>query len=514
MDYVPTTAVWEITMGCNMRCGHCGSSCAEPLPDELTTEEALRVCDEMQAVGLKWITLSGGEPLTRKDWPVLAARLHRNGIIPNIITNGWLVDDKMVETADKCGVATVSISLDGDRETHDALRKPGSYDHVMQAFQALRRRGHTSAANTTVTKRNLHQLDRLKAALVENGVDLWQIQIGLPMGNLSNHRDAVVDVETIDTLIDFAYRTTLEGRIKVFPADCLGYYTQTEGIVRQLSIGTPSYVTWQGCNAGKRSFGLLHNGDVLGCTSIRDRAFIEGNIRQRPLVEIWNDPERFAWSRGMKKTSLTGQCKSCGYGDVCLGGCPNTRLTISGSIYAENRHCSFNVSLGRVRERLNSYEDPAQLLDVARVYVRSQKWQLAGLALERALQLQPDDIDLLELYGFVSFSLGNFETAKHANEQILKNDTNNTYGLKGLGLSLHRLNQSERGIEHLLRAVELSTPEDMDAYFDLSIVYRELGRHNEAQAILARGEQRAPGFSSRRLWTANPGMVPRQEVPA
>ena len=41
-----TTAVWEITMGCNMRCKHCGSSCAEALPDELNTSEALEVCDQ------------------------------------------------------------------------------------------------------------------------------------------------------------------------------------------------------------------------------------------------------------------------------------------------------------------------------------------------------------------------------------------------------------------------------------------------------------------------------------
>lgn len=54
-----TTAVWEITMGCNMRCKHCGSSCAEALPDELNTSEALEVCDQ-----LKVITLSGGEPTT------------------------------------------------------------------------------------------------------------------------------------------------------------------------------------------------------------------------------------------------------------------------------------------------------------------------------------------------------------------------------------------------------------------------------------------------------------------
>jgi len=38
--YIPSVGVWEVTMNCNMRCKHCGSSCEGPLPDELTTEEA------------------------------------------------------------------------------------------------------------------------------------------------------------------------------------------------------------------------------------------------------------------------------------------------------------------------------------------------------------------------------------------------------------------------------------------------------------------------------------------
>ena len=69
-----TTAVWEITMGCNMRCKHCGSSCAEALPDELNTSEALEVCDQLKDLGLKVITLSGGEPTTRSDWHIIAKR--------------------------------------------------------------------------------------------------------------------------------------------------------------------------------------------------------------------------------------------------------------------------------------------------------------------------------------------------------------------------------------------------------------------------------------------------------
>ena len=86
-----TTAVWEITMGCNMRCKHCGSSCAEALPDELNTSEALQVCDQLKDLGLKVITLSGGEPTTRSDWHIIAKRLVDNGIITSIITNALIL---------------------------------------------------------------------------------------------------------------------------------------------------------------------------------------------------------------------------------------------------------------------------------------------------------------------------------------------------------------------------------------------------------------------------------------
>jgi radical SAM protein with 4Fe4S-binding SPASM domain len=317
-----------------MRCDHCGSACAEPLPDELTTEEALNVCDQMRDLGLKWITLSGGEPLTRKDWPLLAGRLYRNGIIPNIITNGWLVTEDMVKTAEANGVETIAISLDGIKSTHDAIRKEGSYDKVINAFKVLNKFNHVSGANTTITKQNIGELDQIKQILIDNKVDLWQIQIGLPMGNLSENRELIIEPDVVNYLLDFAYETTLEGKVKVFPADCLGYFTGKEMIVRQISVGAPTPVTWQGCNAGKRSFGLLHNGDVLGCTSIRERTFVEGNIRQQSLKEIWENPKSFQWARALEKSALQGSCKSCCYGDVCLGGCPNTRLTLKGSIYS------------------------------------------------------------------------------------------------------------------------------------------------------------------------------------
>ncbi len=68
----PSAVVWEITFACNMRCIHCGTSAGKRRPDELTTEEALNLIDELAELGSEAITISGGEPLLRDDWPLLA----------------------------------------------------------------------------------------------------------------------------------------------------------------------------------------------------------------------------------------------------------------------------------------------------------------------------------------------------------------------------------------------------------------------------------------------------------
>ena len=127
-----TTAVWEITMGCNMRCKHCGSSCAEALPDELNTSEALEVCDQLKDLGLKVITLSGGEPTTRSDWHIIAKRLVDNGIITSIITNGWLIDENFIHNAITSGIRSVcSIVVFGTPYVVD-----DSYDNAVSGNNA------------------------------------------------------------------------------------------------------------------------------------------------------------------------------------------------------------------------------------------------------------------------------------------------------------------------------------------------------------------------------------------
>jgi radical SAM protein with 4Fe4S-binding SPASM domain len=494
MGYKPVTGVWELTMACNMRCKHCGSSCSHALPDELTTEEAFDVCDQLGEMGLSWVTLSGGEPLLKKDWPLIAKRLLDNKVVPTMITNGWLFNEEIADTAIDSGVDTIAISVDGLKKTHDYIRREGSFQRIMKAYEIMKGRKITSAAITTINKMNIGELPYLKDVLVEKGVQTWQVQIGIPMGNQRDNAEMLVEPHEVDTIIDFAYDMKDDERIRICLADCMGYNNLKETAVRRKTSDVKEGFEWNGCHAGKYSLGILHNGDLVGCTSIRDRKFIEGNLKERPLKEIWESKESFNWNRNMKKDQLKGFCGQCQYGDSCLGGCPNTRLTFEGSVYGENPYCSYNVSMNRVRRSVKTIDDTELLWKRVNHFVGKKLFQMAEMHLSKFIEINGENIENLNMAGFIHYALTNYHKAKNANEKVIQMDAMNAYGHKGLGLTLVKLDEVELGIQHLKKAIEFAEDDFLDPYHDLAVTFLELGRRNEAIETIEAGRRRSEKF--------------------
>src|ERR1035441_8599978 len=64
----PRLIFWELTKGCNLRCIHCRASATElSSPDDLSTETAKAIIDQIAEVSSPILVLSGGEPLFRSD---------------------------------------------------------------------------------------------------------------------------------------------------------------------------------------------------------------------------------------------------------------------------------------------------------------------------------------------------------------------------------------------------------------------------------------------------------------
>ncbi|MBP1613808.1 MAG: Radical domain protein [Bacteroidetes bacterium] len=468
--YQPVTAVWEVTMGCNMNCIHCGSSCNKPYADELTTSEALSLIKEMAQLGVKWVTLSGGEPLTREDLPQLIKCLRENSLGANVITNGWLLAEK-AHLLKEAGVCVVAVSIDGTKEIHDTIRRQGSFERDMEGIRLLRQLGIEVGAITTITKKNLANLKELREKLIEAGVDSWQVQIGLPMGNLLKHKENVMTPEHVDEIIDFCYETALDGRIRMYPADCIGYYTVKEQEVKRRSYKAENAL-WEGCNAGVRGFGVLQNGDIIGCTSVRDKEFIEGNIRERSLNDIWNDENAFRWRRELKKEMLSGECQKCIYGSKCLGGCANTRLTMEGSIYGENKYCSYNVYLKKKMEEVRRIKDVRYIQEKAQEALRNDEVQVVALLAKHGVALDKNNLELYKLKGYADFMCGNYADAERSNSEALKLCGEDAYALKGLALSMYK--QDKYPLEDVIRLMEransLNGGTDNDILHDLNLL--------------------------------------------
>lgn len=440
--YIPYSATWELTMGCNMRCKHCGSACKEKLEGELTTEEALDLCKEIRDIGVKYITLTGGEPTTRLDWDIIASKLNSYAIQVNMVSNAWLIDEETALRAKKAGIYNFAISLDGLKSTHDYMRRPGSFERVMSAIDILKDNEINVSIITTINKQNIKELSELKDILIKKRIDAWQLQYAMPMGEFHKRkREMMISTEQINEIIDFAYEN--RGEIRIFLGDCIGYYTKKEMCVKENMFEYGH--CWNGCPAGKYAFGIMHNGDIVGCVSIREMKYREGNVRLKTLGDIWKN--RFNEFRNLKQIDLKGFCRYCRYGFICLGGCSNARITLHTSLKSENEYCAYSCEIKKDKKQFEDLRiDRREELD--RI-IKSEKYDLAVYLIEEYLDSESISDEILNALHYSYFKLGMFDKSLEIAEKVLKNNPNDKYAIHGKCVSLGALKREDEARKFL-----------------------------------------------------------------
>jgi len=136
----PLVIGWELTLACNLRCGHCASSAGTPRKNEFTLDEALHLCDQFPFLLVQEVDFTGGEPLLHPGWPEIAARLGELKIPIRMVTNGLLLKENIPRLL-KAKIATVGVSLDGLETTHDRVRhRPGLFRQVSERMFAYEER--------------------------------------------------------------------------------------------------------------------------------------------------------------------------------------------------------------------------------------------------------------------------------------------------------------------------------------------------------------------------------------
>jgi len=519
VGFAPRACVWELTLSCNLRCKHCGSFAGSRRDDEMSLEENLKVADQLAALGCRRVTLSGGEPTLNPDWDRLGKRLADHCIKVNLISNGWHWNASHVERAKAAGFCGAAFSLDGFEREHDEFRQPGSFDRVVAAIDVCVAGGLPVAVNTTVNKLNQRMLRPLRDFIAERGAFSMQVQLATPSGNMGLHRDLVIDPADLVWLVPELAAICRSNTRKFFAvaADDIGYYGKPEPGLRDDGGELPF---WIGCRAGCQVVGIESNGGVKGCLSLPssmhgETRFVEGNLRDKPLAEIWQSEGAFAYNRKWSESQLTGFCRVCRYRDFCRGGCTWTVYCHKGEGGEGNPFCFYYQAVRQGRFDLLTEEptaaeleffggkvapsapptaapaDAATLLAKAREAVEKRRFEEAHRLLLAALAQAPEDLAVIDLLGFVSFSLRDYEAAEGYNRRALALKPDHAFAYNGLGLSLARQGKLAEASAAIERAIALS-PRWFEPYHDMAVLLAEAGKREEACAMLARASAAIP----------------------
>jgi radical SAM protein with 4Fe4S-binding SPASM domain len=359
LGYRPRFCVWELTLRCDLRCLHCGSFAGAPRPNELSRDELLRVARELADLGNERTTLSGGEPTLHPHWDEIGRALSDRGVSVNVISNGWAWTHETTERAIHAKLTNVAFSLDGPEASHDRVRgRPGGFRRVMAAIDDNVQSGMPVSVVTHVNALNLNQLESFLLELRAHGVGAWQLQIGTPTGSLGRHQELVIQpTALLDLIPRIAAMRSAGGRPSIHVADNVGYYGIYERTLRDRGA---QICFWIGCRAGCQVVGIESNGNVKGCLSLPSQRqsvddFVEGNLRQSSLKEIWERPGAFSYNRDEHGVELEGFCARCRFRDICRGGCSCAAFGFSGSRF-DNPLCFYRVAVEN--ERWDLIPDP------------------------------------------------------------------------------------------------------------------------------------------------------------
>lgn len=138
---------WETSLKCNLNCRHCGSDCGiERKNSELPANKVLKVfkdiADHYNSEKIM-VAVTGGEPLVREDLFDILTEVSKMGFSWGMVTNGMLVDEKIVEKCVAAGMKTVSVSLDGLEKSHNFLRNNEmSYKRAVNALKLFNGSGY------------------------------------------------------------------------------------------------------------------------------------------------------------------------------------------------------------------------------------------------------------------------------------------------------------------------------------------------------------------------------------
>ncbi|MGA2796572.1 MAG: TIGR04053 family radical SAM/SPASM domain-containing protein [Thermoguttaceae bacterium] len=343
----PLMFYYEVTLACDLVCKHCRASAQELAdPGELSTDEAKALIE--QAAGFPrqpMMVLTGGDPLKRKDLFELIRHAVAQGIQVALTPSATpLATREAFQRARDAGVRRLGISLDGaDAQTHDALRGwEGSFARTLEMLQNARELNLAVQINTTITRRNVHQVDAIAELLAGQAIAMWSVFFLIPVGRgVEEERISAAEYELVFERLwhhaqhqPYAVKTTEAPHYRRYVLEhggdpLAGPHGTDDGAARR------GHRAPLGVGDGKGVMFISHKGEIFPAGFL---PLCCGRFPKDSVVEVYQNHPTFLALRDPDR--FKGRCGACEYRRVC-GGSRARAYAVTGDFLEAEPDCVY-----------------------------------------------------------------------------------------------------------------------------------------------------------------------------
>ncbi len=346
--------VWNCTKTCNLKCMHCYAGSDAHLYDQLSTEEAKVMIDDLAAFGAPVLLFSGGEPCMRPDLLELMRYAKAAGMRVVLSTNGTLITPELAREFAEIGLSYVGVSIDGNPETHNDFRKsPTAFERAMEGLRNAQDAGIKVGLRMTINKLNYKQVEDVFAIMRERNINRACFYHLVYTGRGSEMMDMDLTHEETRAVVRTIMDLTREwfddgGRPEILTVDnhADGPFVYLELLKEdpERAEEVLQLLNWnQGNSTGNGIACVSWDGEVYADQFWRHFSF--GNVRNRPFSEIWTDVSRTNEATELmyrlkdKRPFVTGRCADCKWLNICGGNFRVRAEAATGDLWASDPAC-------------------------------------------------------------------------------------------------------------------------------------------------------------------------------
>ncbi len=264
----PHAVQFNITFKCNQRCVYCGIY--KDNRSEMTTEQICRMIDEFVGLGTSRLSITGGEPLLRKDLPAVIHYARKQGLFVSLATNGSLVAEQIDGLKD---VNSMNLTLDGPELIHDQQRGKGNFKKVIHAIELIKQKGIPVYVVSVATKNNCARipevLELARALEIKALIQPVFFSEQSHANNIEGYADTRYDDKAMIETLDYLVKLKEEGDPSIMLSK--RYYMNVK---KSIASG----VKIRCLNAGSLFCTVSPDGRVAPCNLlVRDLRWLNGN---------------------------------------------------------------------------------------------------------------------------------------------------------------------------------------------------------------------------------------------